>query len=256
VKVFRLGLGNGLRLSVAALTDVGIVRQNNEDSLGVYPEPAEGQGHLLVVADGMGGAAAGEVASRLAIETLPEVLRSAPPGEAPDESLGRALATANHRVLDESLTDKEKRGMGTTCTAVLVRGGALHLAHIGDSRAYRMDGDDLRQLTLDHTLGAELERTQTVGSPPAPPESHNILTRCIGVDARLQADYLEEPLPAPGGLLLLCSDGLTGVVSDDTLARLLLEGDPPDICRALVDEAKEGGAPDNVSVIVARVDRD
>ena len=256
MKVFRLGLGEGLSLSVASLTDVGMVRENNEDSFGVFPEQAEGQGHLLVVADGMGGAAAGEVASDLSIKSLEEMVGAAPAGELAAKTLERALVTANHRVLQESFDDEAKKGMGSTCTALLIRGKTLSLGHIGDSRAYRLDGETLRQITTDHTLGTELERAQAGSGGSVPPEAHHILTRCIGVDARMQADLLDEDLPGVGDTLLACTDGLTGVVSDDTVARILLEGDPSQAAEALVKEAKDGGAPDNVTVIVARVERD
>jgi len=263
VEVNMLRLGRIGRLEVASLSDVGCVRENNEDSLGVYPG-AEGQGPLLVVADGMGGAVAGEVASRLAVDGVHRAYFDRSAGLAADKNgngtpdgdtgavLIEAVLAANRDVFDRARREPALRGMGTTCTAVAVSDEGLVVGHVGDSRAYLVSEGRLTRLTRDHTLAEALARR--AGGPPEtiPPEAHNILTRCLGVEPEARVDLDRFPPAAAGDRLLMCSDGLTGMVDDDLILETVAANDPGEACRKLVEAAKREGGIDNVSVVVAR----
>jgi protein phosphatase len=250
----RIGLDTEgtLALTVASRTHVGCVRKNNEDSLGVVLGEATARGSLLVVADGMGGAAAGEVASGIAVKSVEErYLDPAIDGKACDV-LRDALAIANGAIYDRATKHPELHGMGTTCTAVVVLGQQVCFAHVGDSRAYLFVGDRFRQLTTDHSLAAEYERQGGVGGAPA--RARNVLTRCLGVRPDVRIDVSEQPVPLPvDSSLVLCSDGLTNMVGDGEIHQLVSMHGPESACQRLVQLALERGAPDNVTVVVARV---
>ncbi|GJM44417.1 MAG: hypothetical protein DHS20C21_12590 [Gemmatimonadota bacterium] len=239
-------------LLVEAQTDVGCVRKNNEDSHGVFPGNAPGRGSLLVVADGMGGAAAGEVASGLAIDTVGAVYQDPGAGSGPVEALHAAVTRANRAIFERAAQDPRMGGMGTTCTAVAVVGDQAYYAHVGDSRAYMVTGGDLVQLTSDHSLAAEFERQGADGGAPA--RAKNVLTRCLGVKPEVKVDVSSSPIQlAPGVTLVVCSDGLTNLVEDGEILRLAAMHLPDGACRRLVALALERGAPDNVTVITARL---
>ena len=248
-----------MTIAVKAATDLGLKRSQNEDSHGFWiPEDEarrERRGVLLVVADGMGGSRAGEVASRLAVETVLGVYRSAE-----DEDLaavlGRAVAEANRVVHRESVAQPELQGMGTTCTAVAVRGHEAWLAHVGDSRAYLVREGAIEQLTRDHSLVAQLVRENQLTREEARIDPRrNVVTRSVGVAPEVEVDV--EPFPhalRPGDTLLLCSDGLHGVVTDDELAERSAGPDLDRSCQDLISLARERGGPDNITVLLARVD--
>ncbi|HTM57152.1 MAG TPA: Stp1/IreP family PP2C-type Ser/Thr phosphatase [Candidatus Udaeobacter sp.] len=244
-------------LRVAAATDVGLRREHNEDAYVVWSpaEPADRDryGQLLVVADGMGGSAAGEVASRTAIETVARRVRSHE--DALDQALPRALEAAHQAIHDMSREQPELAGMGTTCTAVLVRGNQVWFAHVGDSRAYLVRGGRIEQLTADHSLVAQLvqQRLMTAEQARVDPR-RNVLTRSIGVGDHIDVDSgaLEGGL-RKGDTLLLCSDGLHGLVDDQELAGIAA-GDPDAACAALIELARERGGHDNITVVLARFD--
>jgi len=249
-----LNLRDGLRVDVASLSDVGCVRANNEDSIGVFPGK-DARGHMLVVCDGMGGAAAGEVASRLAVDTVSRRFFSADPAVNRRDALHAAIIAANREVFEQAGENENHRGMGTTCTAVVVSGADILIGHVGDSRAYLVVDGVLNALTEDHTLAAELERHRHAGMSAIPRDAHNILTRCLGVEAHVMPVISQTPIPKPGSMLVLCSDGLTGMVDDAQLNQLVAQAsDPEDACSRLVEQAKAEGGLDNVSVIVARFD--
>ena len=239
-------------LAVASLSDVGCVRANNEDSVGVFPGEHPKQGNLLVVADGMGGAAAGEVASKIAVDAVgEEFFRNE--GEAPVVALKRALESANAAIHAKACADPQYGGMGTTCTAVVVVGNELWYGHVGDSRAYIADGTRLYQITRDHSLAAEFER---VGEGGAPARARNVLTRCLGVRPEVEVDVSERATPMDEGtVVLLCSDGLCNLVDDGEIHQVVSMHRPDGACRRLVQLAKERGAPDNVSLAVGRITR-
>ena len=233
-------------LRAGSATDVGLVRSNNQDSY-LVADP------LYAVADGMGGAAAGEVASALAIEALNNgFVRSGPPTA---DLLISAAQTANRAVWDEAEAHPEMRGMGTTLVAIaLVEGPELAIINIGDSRLYVLHGDELRQVTFDHNLVAEMVAEGRI--TPAEAEVHprrNIMTRALGVDPEVPVDLFVED-PCPGDRYLLCSDGLPREVSDDLIASLLRRiADPDEAARELVEEAKRRGGNDNITVVVVDV---
>ncbi len=246
-----------MRVAVQAATDVGLRRESNEDHFALWiPEDAgerERRGALLLVADGMGGAKAGEVASRVAVETVVRGYREST-AEEPIEALRGAVEAANQAVHDLSRAQSDLRGMGTTCTAVVVRSHDVSVVHVGDSRAYLVRGDSIRQLTRDHSLVAQLvsERLLTPEQARTDPR-RNVVTRSIGVGATIEVDRetLEGGL-REGDTLVLCTDGLHGLVSDRELAVTASQPDLEQSCRDLVALARERGGPDNITVLLAR----
>lgn len=247
-------------VEAALRTDVGCRRTNNEDHIRfVAPhadDPRAARGALLVVADGMGGQAAGEVASSLAVETVFRVFygTDAPPSEA----LRTAFETANAAVWQAG-QQPDTRGMGTTVTALLIEGDRGHVAHVGDSRLYRLRDGALRQITHDHSLVQEMVRKGLLAPEQAAHhEDRNILLQALGNRASVTVEVLSEPLVLlPGDVFLACSDGLHDDVSPDELAALLTQA--PDVQQAadaLVSLAKERGGLDNISVGVVRLVRE
>lgn len=234
-----------MRYTWAAATHVGRVRSANQDS--VYPATAgSGEALLGVVADGMGGAAGGEVASATALDA---VLASPEPGAARIEAANRAVhALASAR--------PELAGMGTTVTlADLDADGRGRFAHVGDSRAYLWRDDELTQLTQDHTVVAEWLAVGAITEDEAKTHPRRgMLTRSVGVAPSVTVDEFEAEL-APGDRLLLCSDGLNGMVRDDRIAALLSTGTPEEAAWALVEAANAAGGHDNITVLVVDVER-
>jgi PPM family protein phosphatase len=235
-----------IELRGGSATDVGLVRSNNQDRL-LMADP------LYAVADGMGGAAAGEVASATAVNTLREVFEPIPAPTADD--LVRSAETANRAVWDLAEANSEMRGMGTTLVALaLVQESHLAIINIGDSRVYALHQGELRQVTEDHNLVAELVAQGRISEEEA--EFHprrNIMTRALGVDPDVPVDlFLEEA--EPGDRYLLCSDGLPREVKDDHIAAILRHlRDPAEAAKELVDEAKRRGGSDNITVVVVDV---
>jgi PPM family protein phosphatase len=227
----------------AGLTDTGRRRRQNEDAFVCEPP-------LFAVADGMGGAQAGELASRLAAAALEESA-SAIRGE---EEVARVVRTANARIFEQSVRDPAAAGMGTTATVALVdeSSGTATLAHVGDSRAYRYRDGTLEQLTTDHSLVGELVRSGRLTEEEAAVHPHrSVITRALGTEADVDVDTRTIDL-LPGDLVLICSDGLSAMVRDDEIVRLLeaTNGDPHDAAEALVAAANEAGGEDNVTVVL------
>ena len=228
----------------AALSDVGRQREGNEDSMLVQPP-------LFVVADGMGGAQAGEVASGLAVEVLADV--PAEPASAED-ALVEAITEANRRIHDKAQDDRELTGMGTTLTATLVHDGKVTIGHVGDSRAYRWRDGEFAQLTDDHSLVAELERhgKLTAAEARVHPQRSMIL-RALGIGEDVEVDtYCFEG--AADDVFLLCSDGLAGVVHDEVMAEVLRTADSLELAvQELIDLANLSGGPDNITTVLFRL---
>jgi PPM family protein phosphatase len=223
-----------------ARTDIGLVRTNNEDSY--FADPERG---LAIVADGMGGHAGGEVASKIAVDTISDGLKPPdsiwPFGRAQRERnlILDSIRRANRRVRDAAEQDAALTGMGTTVVVLWVRGVRAHVAHVGDSRIYRYRKGGLVQLTRDHSWASE------EGS------MRNVLMRAVGAESDVAVDHRLLDV-TPGDIFLLCSDGLTGPVGDDGIVTALREfKNGEEASQRLIDLAKENGAPDNVTVVLA-----
>jgi protein phosphatase len=229
-------------LEAAGLTDRGLARANNEDAFFVDP-----QDRLFVIADGLGGHAAGEVASGLVVDTLAAAAPGAVTWSDPAHELGASLARADAAVREQARD--AFTGMGATVVAIHLDPtvAAVTVAHAGDSRAYRLRAAALSRLTRDHTPEAE------IGYRPDGRRS-SIITRAIGVgDGPTAIDFGRTDIH-PGDLYLLCSDGLTDMIPDQDIAAILaLEAPPADTCRALVDAALAAGGRDNVTVVVVKI---
>jgi serine/threonine protein phosphatase PrpC len=244
-----------LRVVVGARSDVGCVRSNNEDAYGTFTGRDPSQGVLLVLADGMGGAAAGEVASQLAVDGVGSgYFRELHDGEA-GEALRRSIEGANVSIFDRASSDSDLKGMGTTCTAVSLIGESMRVAHVGDSRAYLIADGAIHVLTRDHTLAAELAHMGG-GMDIAPEGARNVLTRCLGNQPDVQVE-ISNPVRLPeGSALVLCSDGLSNMVRPEEIREAASAHDPGEACEQLVALARERGGPDNITVQIARILRD
>jgi protein phosphatase len=259
-----------LRLRIAAQTDQGRVRRNNQDTIfaGKLTLPNSGEAHLFLVADGMGGARAGEEASRVAAGTLKTQIERDLQHQLPGNDsewqtlLRKAALSANTRVYDQAQSNTSQRGMGTTLTVALIAGDRMHIAQVGDSRAYLFnqrgvtdDGRTSAQLTTDHTLVARLvEIGQMTAEEARKAPIGNVLYRAIGTDPTVEVDTRSDQLE-PGDVLLLCSDGLDRYVPDAELTRLVLEQeDPQRAAQRLIALANERGGQDNISVVIVRIE--
>jgi protein phosphatase len=244
-----------LRLAVSAVTDAA-GRDENQDvaaALAIGGPSGAGEDFLLVVADGMGGHPAGDVASQIAMNTLIAAFPTLPDGDL-GLALKQAYRRANEAVFQAGEDEPAHAGMGTTLTSALLHGKYATIAHIGDSRAYLLRGDALTQVTRDHTVVAdEVAQGRITAEAARRDPRRNVLTHVIGTHPRL-----ESKLPAifeltllPGDRLLLCSDGLYDVLDDGEMRRAIVEQDPGDAARQLVEAAKERGTRDNATAVVA-----
>jgi len=246
-------VGSGTTLDYCDLTDIGRRRANNQDSKAVLPpwgtEQYRRRGWLFVVADGMGAHAAGEMASALAVEHVPLAYEKTA-ARSPPLALKLSIEQANAEIHARGESAFDMKGMGTTCTALaLVPRGAL-VGHVGDSRAYRIRGTTIDQLSCDHSLAWEMEAHRPAGVEDAIPK--NIITRSLGPHPQVKVD-VEGPFPVEAGdVFLLCSDGLSGQVADEEIGLLAGSLSAADAAAALVGLSLVRGAPDNVTVIVAR----
>lgn len=232
------------------LTDVGCVREANEDAVGYWPHE---DGMVFAVADGLGGHNAGEVASALALETLAREMERAPGNWPMVKRLRRAVQEANLAIYNKGITVPELRQMGTTLTATAVVAGFLTTAHVGDSRLYLLREGVLTQLTKDHTwvweqvqygiLTAEQARTHP---------KRNMLSRCVGLNLIVSIDTLRLAAQ-PGDVLLQCSDGIHALLPENAIASAIQDVTPEAGCRNLIDRAREAGGDDNISAQMAIV---
>jgi serine/threonine protein phosphatase PrpC len=248
-----------LRIEAAAGSHVGCTRPNNEDSFAVLPDIG-----LFVVADGIGGHAGGEVASRIAVDTLRAWFEEDDGPEATWPCAGAAwdrnemrlvvgVRRANEAVYNAARRDRELRDMGTTLVAALIRDGRAYLAHVGDSRAYRLRGGAMDRLTCDHTI-REAARRQGVVLDSIDDSIADMLERSIGTEPRVDVETRVEAL-APGDVLLLCTDGLWAPVPEEHIAATLAWHCRPDmIVAGLIRRALERGGPDNATCVVVRIE--
>lgn len=237
-------------LRVGSATDVGRRREHNEDAYVTFE--AEDGCLVLLVADGMGGHLAGEVASAMAVEILQREL-TRPAGD-PSSALRSAIEQANREIWDEAARDAEKAGMGSTIVAAIVRDNLAYLANAGDSPAYLVRGGQAEQITHDHGLVAEQVEAGVIREEDA--EHHpfrHILTRCLGAEASVDVEIYPPRELWAGDVLVLCSDGLTEHVNRREVAALVEDPDPAEIATGLVDVANQRGGHDNITVVVARV---
>lgn len=243
-------------MNVWAISDTGIVRQENQDAYRVE-KPATGQ-ILLVVCDGMGGARAGNMASQLAVsafgDAVAERLATAQTQEEAPAILSDAAALANRTVWTRGCTDPNCFGMGTTLVAALIWQERCYIVNIGDSRAYSVSRSGIRKITRDHSVVEDLVLRGEI--TPEQARTHpqkNLITRALGTTERVRADLYEEPCEA-GSFLLLCSDGLSNVVTEqEILYEIIHGGQPEDCCNRLLDTALQRGAPDNVTAVLLQM---
>jgi len=231
-----------VRLLVASRSDVGRLRPGNEDAFLVVDDM-----QLVAVADGMGGHQGGEVASATAIDTFRTSMTRG-------DSIERAITAANDAVVSQAATDLALRGMGTTITAGMVADGALRIGHVGDSRAYLLRAGELRQLTTDHSVVAELIAAGELTEDQALIDPRRaMITRALGIDATVEVDVFDVDLE-PGDRILLCSDGLTTMIRDNAIAEILAsEDDRERAADELVNAANIAGGADNITVVIVDI---
>ncbi len=243
----------------ADITDVGMRRANNQDSLACLPsksaERFHARGHLFVVADGMGAHAAGELASRMATQRISQHYFKTPLTEA-GEALRESVSEANCEIHRRGQQNPEFHNMGTTASSLVLTPAGAVIAHVGDSRIYRLRGETFEQMTFDHSLVWEMEASGQVhaNSPLRHSIPKNVITRSLGPNAEVAID-VEGPFPVQAGdTFVMCSDGLTGQVDDQEIGAIV-GSLPPDLAtRVLVDLANLRGGPDNTTIIIVRVE--
>lgn len=245
-------------IEIASLTDVGRQRANNEDSF-LYWEPDSAEefarkGRLAIVADGMGGYEGGQEASRIAVETVRDNYDRAFDQD-PQQTLVAAFITAHASIQRYAVEHPQLLGMGTTCTALALVGSQLHFAHVGDSRLYLIRGATVSRLTRDHSYVGRLVESGIVR--PEDAESHpqrHILTAALGSGPSVDPDFPDTPIALEDAdSLVLCTDGLWSLVSEQEIAGVIGSKAPADSCRVLIQTALDRGGPDNATVMVLRM---
>lgn len=251
-----MALAKQLRLDPAQLTDVGRKREHNEDNM-AYVIPRDPQvmamkGALFIVADGMGGHAAGEVASEIAVDTVSNAYYM-DDNEDVTTPLLQAIKRANLAIHQRAAENLLRSGMGTTCVAAVLRGNMAYIANVGDSRAYLVRGGQARQITQDHSWVAEQVRAGLLSEDQARTHAQrNVITRCLGTQPDVEVDVFLEPLQE-NDCVVLCTDGLSGLISDEEVMRIVDQSVPQESVYHLVERANENGGPDNITAIVVRV---
>jgi PPM family protein phosphatase len=247
-------------VTIATATDTGRRKKENEDFCAYYP-PEEGSQHkkgiLLALADGMGGRAGGATASKIAVDVLMQEYYRDFFGTIP-ESLAKAFQKANQAVIAKGMAARGLEGMATTLTAVVLKDDKMYHAHVGDSRAYVIYEDRITHFTEDHSYVASLVKAGAITEEEAltHPQA-NVITRAIGADEELKIDLCEKPRPLKNNeYILLCCDGLYKDVSDAEILGIVREHKEIEVaCQKLVDKANEYGGTDNITVLIARIDR-
>jgi len=240
----------------AGLTDIGKVRSINQDSFHLLEDK-----QVYIVADGMGGHAAGDQASRIAVKTIAEILSNydfsqddvedeTESGMSVEELIRYALQEANEQILLASLSNQHLQGMGTTAIVAVENKGSLFVGHIGDSRTYLTRESQISQITEDHSVVQQLVKAGAISEEEAQVHPYkNVITRCLGMQANVEPDTLELVLQ-PGDKVLMCSDGLSNMVSDKQMEEMLNQNTPEEACQKLVDLANENGGTDNITVVL------
>lgn len=230
---------------VAYRTDVGLKRENNQDALKICEDL-----QLCIVADGMGGHKAGEVASKLAVDSIEKFIRNVDTFEDYEAFLSEALKVANKTIYLKSLDHPEYRGMGTTCSLVMRDDAYLHVAHVGDSRVYFIREDRIEQITEDHTLVESLVQNGQITRAASKnhPKRH-VITRAIGTDATIKVDYKKYPVDSIKKVLV-CSDGLTEKIEDQEIFETIETNTLESAVETLVNLANDRGGTDNITIII------
>ncbi len=245
-------MSKALGILSAGRTDVGVIRSGNEDNYLMVPDRG-----VYIVADGMGGHAAGEVASEMAVRIIARELGdlSSVSDSTAAERVRTSIMQANSAIFERTLSEQDKRGMGTTATAMVLLGGNYLIGQVGDSRAYVLRDGALTQVTKDHSYVQEQVDAGYLSPEEARTHPYsNVITRCVGANVDVAPDVYSGAL-RPGDVYLLASDGLTGMIEDEDLHRMMLRAlEPQQLADELVDEANRRGGLDNVTVIVIRVD--
>lgn len=228
-------------------TDIGQKRSNNQDSILVNADLG-----LFAVADGMGGHSGGEVASSMAIKTLEHLFQNKPDKLSTPDLLETAIVQCNKVIYEQSQQNPQLRGMGTTLSAAYIEDDVLHIGQVGDSRIYLYRDSNLYQLTEDHSQVYELLKAGLITEASMESFQKNIITRSVGYERDVRVDLFQRPV-VKGDRYLICSDGLSGMVSDEQIAQILLNFDVDSAVRNLVTLANAQGGEDNVSVIVFEI---
>ena len=252
-----------LKLRYAGNTDVGMKRTHNEDNLLVLQEE-----NLYMVADGMGGHASGEVASEMAVNTLAEFYQETSADDDvtwpykmekerryEENRLSAGIKLANLRIFETAAQDAAKRGMGTTLVAMSFAGNTAYLGHVGDSRIYRLRGEELTQVTSDHSLLNDYIKMKDLTPQEIENFPHkNVIVRALGMKETVQVDVAAEE-PEAGDIYLLCSDGLNGEITDDVIQKLMIENreNLENGCDELIKAANKNGGKDNTTVVLVEV---
>lgn len=235
-----------------SITDIGKRRSANQDFVYASDQPVGNLPNLMIVADGMGGHNAGDLASRYTVESMVEYIEQASE-KRPIPLISAAIHHANELVIEKSRSDKELEGMGTTVVAATVKDGYLYVANVGDSRLYLID-QEIEQITRDHSLVEEMIRVGELQRKDA--RSHpdrNVITRAIGVRTPVRIDFFDVKLEE-GDKVLLCSDGLTTMVEDDEILHIVRKSSSPkEAAQRLITEANKNGGKDNISVVLAEI---
>lgn len=248
-----------MNFTAAGKTDRGLVRANNEDVF--YFDEKQG---LLVVADGMGGHASGEVASKLAVNVVRDYFQGSqkligpidPAYSETTNKLNCAIRLANTAVYEVAQSSPVLQGMGTTIVAVLLKGNKLSIAHIGDSRAYLIRAGNIDQLTDDHSMvNEQVKRSIITKEEAAKSEVKNVLTKALGISAEMEAD-LDELTMFGDDILLLCSDGLSNMVTDEEALDIVSSTDAVAACDMLINAANGNGGKDNITVVIGRLKKE
>nr|WP_161967983.1 protein phosphatase 2C domain-containing protein [Fimbriiglobus ruber] len=242
-------------LRYASLSNAGTRRSHNQDACASYPArdatTFQTRGHLFIVADGMGGQGVGDKVSKQAVEDISLMYLGHVARDGPEAAIRRAFRAANEAIYDIGQSSQKLRGLGSTGTALFIRPEGAWIGHVGDSRAYRIRGNRIQQLTFDHSWVWEIARIQGI-DPDEFGFQKNVIIRSLGLDAEVETD-IEGPHPVePGDRFLLCSDGLSNVVSPDELGAIVSAFPPDEACRYLVVLANLRGGPDNITCVVVQ----
>ena len=233
-----------------SITNIGKRRSANQDFVYASDQPVGNLSNMLIVADGMGGHNAGDLASRYTVESMVDYIEKAVE-KRPIPLLAEAIHHANELVVEKAKSDKALEGMGTTVVAATVQENYLYVANVGDSRLYLID-QEIEQITRDHSLVEEMIRVGELQRKDA--KSHpdrNIITRAVGVRTPVKIDFFDIKLE-PGDVILLCSDGLTNMVEDEDILRIVKKSSSlKEAAQRLVTEANKNGGKDNISVVLA-----